>query len=936
MTRTIALFLVLLFPASLYAIVPPAHNRVMPAHLKAQAEALRKEYAEGYWYKRAEERRLAREQQVIGAELTPAVLSTDTAYVPVLLGRYSDAQERFSPQAFQDLLFDGPNPSGTVTQFYLDNSYGQLYFTGQVEGWFAAPRGFDYYVHDGGSRNAGLEYGGKDFTIDVLAIADQTTDFSKYIKYYDPQQRGHVPQLGIVHTGGDAAAGASNIWSHRSNIRGRLRDRKTAGPDPFFDVNRVTSEGWYLTNDLTPAGNAVLVDGDYAIEPELIGNSNNGTALIKIGVFAHEFGHIFGLPDLYDTDNSSEGLGNWCVMAAGSYGADGAHEDYPSNFSAWCKERMGWVTPIVVTSYAKGQAIHNVEDFPEIFKIWKLGVPAQEYFLIENRQRVKSDKYLLNTGLLIYHVDNSRTNNTDENHYLVDLRQADGNRDLNRNANRGDAGDPFPGSTNNHTFDGNTNPKSSDYSNAATYVGARNISSSDLTMTADLDVGTRPYVALNSAAVLEGTGTNNNGRVEPGEEGNLQLQLANLYPTAGSNLQLLVRSSAQGATVDTSMTFSIEPLSEITITLQRFLHVAPSFTPREVSFDIEIGSPQDTLRYVDTIVLGFPRILLVDRDSTGENIVQYYRTAVDRFGAHHESFRTQGTSFSAASIDKRTTVVWLTGRKKTDTVPDSAFTALTSFVNTGGNLFITGQNIAEDLQAKGSSFLSQVLHAQWSKNIAVGRTVFGDPADALGAQVPKLIISGGNGASNQTSPDELTPDTLAHKALLYNSLTGSSIAGVWYEHPVSHGKIVFLGFGFEAINDSSTGVSRQQVMNAVLTWFNEVTSAATEEFAGTIPGSFVLHQNYPNPFNPATQINYALSNEAGVTLTVFNVLGQEVTRLVDEVQRPGNYSVQWNATNAAGTHVGSGIYFYRLEADSKTTSQAGQHFVSIKKMVLLK
>jgi hypothetical protein len=704
----------------------------------------------------------------------------------------------------------------------------------------------------------------------------------------------------------------------------------------LFDVNRVTPEGWYVTNDLTPGGRAVLVDGDYAIEPELIGNSNNGTAIIEIGVFAHEFGHIFGLPDLYDTDNSSEGLGNWCVMAAGSYGADGAHEDYPSNFSAWCKERMGWVTPIVVGSFAKGQVIHDVEDFPEIFKVWRLGVPAQEYFLIENRQRVKSDRYLLNTGLLIYHVDNSRTNNTDENHYLVDLEQGDGNRDLNRNSNRGDAGDPFPGSTNNRTFDGSTNPRSTDYEHAETYVGVRNISSSNMTMTADLDVGTRPYVTMNSVAVLEGTGTNSNGRVEPGEEANLQLRLANLYPTPGSNLQLLVRSIAQGAATDTSITFSIDPVSEITVTLQGCLHVAPTFTPREVSFDIEIGAPQDTFRYVGTTVLGFPRILLVDRDSTAENIAQYYRTAVDRFGAYHESFRTQGTSFSAASIDKRTTVIWLTGRKRTDTVPDSALAALTHFLDTGGNLFITGQNIAEDLQAKGSPFLSQVLHAQWSKNIAVGRTVFGDPADALGAQVSKLIISGGNGASNQTSPDELIADTLAHKALLYNSLTGSSVAGIWYEHPVSHGKILFFGFGFEAINDSSTGISRQQVMNAVLTWFNEIPTVNADDFAGTTPASIVLHQNYPNPFNPVTQINYALPNEARVILTVFNILGQEVTRLVDEAQRPGNYAVRWNATNAAGARVSSGIYFYRLEAITNTRPHAGQHLVSIRKMVLLR
>src|SRR5512141_2565635 len=284
--------------------------------------------------------------------------------------------------------------------------------TGNVEQWFTAPRTFDYYVHDGGSRNAGLVYGGRDFTIDVLALADSTIDFSKYIKgTKDGQNRWHVPQVAIIHTGADAAGGADNIWSHRWNIRQRLLERKAVGSDPYFDVTRVTTEGYYLTNDLGPDGAPVVFDGDYAIEPELSGSSNTGTKLIEIGVFTHEFGHVFGLPDLYDTDNSSEGIGQWCVMASGSWGGDGRHPAFPSNFGAYCKERMGWVTPVVLTGFVKGQTIRNAEDFQEIYKVWKLGTPGQQYFLIENRQQVQFDVYLPGSGLLIYHVDKSRTSN---------------------------------------------------------------------------------------------------------------------------------------------------------------------------------------------------------------------------------------------------------------------------------------------------------------------------------------------------------------------------------------------------------------------------------------------------------------------------------------------------------------------------------------------
>src|SRR5690606_39615492 len=76
------------------------------------------------------------------------------------------------------------------------------------------------------------------------------------------------------------------------------------------------------------SGQAVIIDGDYAIQPEVNGGSNQGP-IITIGVFAHEFGHIFGIPDLYDTDNSSEGLGNWCLMAGGSYRCNGCTSHPP-------------------------------------------------------------------------------------------------------------------------------------------------------------------------------------------------------------------------------------------------------------------------------------------------------------------------------------------------------------------------------------------------------------------------------------------------------------------------------------------------------------------------------------------------------------------------------------------------------------------------------
>jgi hypothetical protein len=90
----------------------------------------------------------------------------------------------------------------------------------------------------------------------------------------------------------------------------------------------------------------------------------------------------------------------------------------------------------------------------------------------------------------------------------------------------------------------------------------------------------------------------------------------------------------------------------------------------------------------------------------------------------------------------------------------------------------------------------------------------------------------------------------------------------------------------------------------------------------TQPTKYVLNQNYPNPFNPSTTISYSLPDAGNVSLKVYDLLGKEVTTLVNRYQQPGNYTVTFSASK-----LSSGVYFYRLEAGSTKL---------IKKMVLLR
>ena len=100
----------------------------------------------------------------------------------------------------------------------------------------------------------------------------------------------------------------------------------------------------------------------------------------------------------------------------------------------------------------------------------------------------------------------------------------------------------------------------------------------------------------------------------------------------------------------------------------------------------------------------------------------------------------------------------------------------------------------------------------------------------------------------------------------------------------------------------------------------------------TIPSDYALKQNYPNPFNPTTRIEFSLPMESNVKLIVYNILGQEVIRLVDDQMSAGNHSIIWNANDAGGNQLTSGIYLYKLTASGIN----GNEFQDTKKMILLK
>jgi len=132
--------------------------------------------------------------------------------------------------------------------------------------------------------------------------------------------------------------------------------------------------------------------------------------------------------------------------------------------------------------------------------------------------------------------------------------------------------------------------------------------------------------------------------------------------------------------------------------------------------------------------------------------------------------------------------------------------------------------------------------------------------------------------------------------------------------------------GVARITTSPNGTNRAFLLNPI----GSVTDVHDNKGYGkTLPTAYALSQNYPNPFNPATTFRYALPKTSHITFIIYNLLGQEVARLVDEEKVAGVHEVRWDAGG-----LSSGIYFYRLRATS--TSNPTKVFMQVKKMMMLK
>lgn len=345
---------------------------------------------------------------------------------------------------------------------------------------------------------------------------------------------------------------------------------------------------------------------------------------------------------------------------------------------------------------------------------------------------------------------------------------------------------------------------------------------------------------------------------------------------------------------------------------------------------------------VSEVLAGIPssssaKILIVngfDRGSTGNtyNFIRQHASAMKTNGYGFASATNDAVIDAIISLNDYSAADYILGDESTvdETFSTIEQTKVKSFLQNGGKLFVSGCELAWDLDTKGSvndkDFINNYLKMKYITDAPNGASGVTYQAEVLSGNVfsgvpPLAFDNGTHGSINVLWPDVIKANAGGQTFAKYTNLdTAVGVSGIYFEGMfptgTTPGKLVALGFPFETIYTKSV---RDQLMGKILAFFNVATNVKREN---SIPNDFVLSQNYPNPFNPSTVISYQLPVNNHVSLKIYDAIGREVTDLVNEEQSAGDHAVIFNAS-----HLSSGTYFYHLKSGS---------FSSIKKMLLIK
>lgn len=462
-------------------------------------------YKDGAWRVRARSVSLLREQLLGQGKVSQlnsptagpaaATMVSGTLVVPAVFFAYAntDSTSFMTDTAqYTAALFSNSPPGGnpyTLRTFYEQMSNNALSMTGRILGWVRLDSTEATYTGVAGTCS-GNPFGTSNCNgiFSSNAIQRMQNGFRQALSRVDSQvdfgQFDNDGPDGIPNSGDDDGYVDMIMFAHptKDGACGGFPDSSDPATNNHIWSHRYSLQTSYVTNDPSnKAGFGNIRVRDYFATSARGGSSAcDITKIMPIGTAAHEFGHALGLPDLYDTQQATEGSGEWGLMGSGNFSSPRS----PSRMESWSLNQLGWVTIQQLTANGVYSLDPVATSYTAAYVRPTGPNPRGEYFLIENRQATLADTALIRLhcarsgnppgcggGLLIWHGDSiqiaqhgfrngNNTVNVGGIHGLT-LEEADGLRQLWCGAggcNRGDAGDPYPGTSGNTTFVYRTNP----------------------------------------------------------------------------------------------------------------------------------------------------------------------------------------------------------------------------------------------------------------------------------------------------------------------------------------------------------------------------------------------------------------------------------------------------------------------------------------------
>lgn len=328
--------------------------------------------------------------------------------------------------------YTGFGNNGSVRDYFHEVSGGKVTYTNVVTAYYKAAHKRSYYTNESIPQPVRARKLVREALDELVAGG---FNFSRLSVDSD----GYVYALNIFYAGDVVNNWAKGLWPHHWHLR---RPYKVGERRKFFD--------YQITN---------------------LGSE------LSLGTFCHENGHMLcDFPDLYDYGDESWGAGAFSLMAYGD-----VDKKNPVHVDAYLKAEAGWASRLTSITPGTTATVHSGQNDFHVFT-----KSATEYFIIENRQQSGRDAELPDSGLAIWHVDENGSNSneqmTRQSHYECSLEQADGQFDLERNKNPGDAGDLFgdPGRT---RFADDTTPDSRWWNGRVSGLNITSVSAPGITMT---------------------------------------------------------------------------------------------------------------------------------------------------------------------------------------------------------------------------------------------------------------------------------------------------------------------------------------------------------------------------------------------------------------------------------------------------------------------